>query len=184
MNPIVKIIIEVGPLMSFFLGNWMAGIFWGTGIFMGATVVALLLSWLLTRRFAVMPLISAGFVAVFGILTLWLHDEIFIKVKVTLINALFGILLLGGLFFGQTFLKLVMGEAIKMTEQGWRSLTIRWGIFFLCIALVNEVVWRSVSTDTWVNFKVALLPLDLVFALSQAPMMTKHMIQDDPKAPH
>jgi intracellular septation protein len=183
MNPIVKIIIEVGPLMSFFLGNWMAGIFWGTGIFMGATVVALLLSWLLTRRFAVMPLISAGFVAVFGILTLWLHDEIFIKVKVTLINALFGILLLGGLFFGQTFLKLVMGEAIKMTEQGWRSLTIRWGIFFLCIALVNEVVWRSVSTDTWVNFKVALLPLDLVFALSQAPMMTKHMIQDDPKAP-
>jgi intracellular septation protein len=184
MNPIVKIIIEVGPLMAFFLGNWMAGIFWGTGIFMAATVIALLLSWLLTRKFAVMPLISAGFVAVFGILTLWLHDETFIKVKVTLINALFGILLLGGLFFGQTFLKLVMGEAIKMTEQGWRSLTIRWGIFFLCIAVINEVVWRSVSTDTWVNFKVALLPLDLVFALAQAPMMTKHMIQDDPEAPH
>jgi intracellular septation protein len=184
MNPIVKIIIEVGPLMAFFLGNWMAGIFWGTGIFMAATVIALLLSWLLTRKFAVMPLISAGFVAVFGILTLWLHDETFIKVKVTLINALFGILLLGGLFFGQTFLKLVMGEAIKMTEQGWRSLTIRWGIFFLCIAVINEVVWRSVSTDTWVNFKVALLPLDLVFALAQAPMMTKHMIQDDAKAPH
>ena len=184
MNPIVKIIIEVGPLMAFFLGNWMAGIFWGTGIFMAATVIALLLSWLLTRKFAVMPLISAGFVAVFGILTLWLHDETFIKVKVTLINALFGILLLGGLFFGQTFLKLVMGEAIKMTEQGWRSLTIRWGIFFLCIAVINEVVWRSVSTDTWVNFKVALLPITLVFALAQAPMMTKYMIQDDPKPPH
>ena len=90
MNPIIKIIIEAGPLVAFFLGNWLAGIFWGTGIFMAATVIALLLSWLLTRKLAVMPLISAGFVAVFGILTLWLHDETFIKVKVTLINALFG----------------------------------------------------------------------------------------------
>lgn len=183
MNPLVKILIEAGPLVAFFLGNWLAGIFWGTGIFMAATAIALLLSWLLTRKLAVMPLISAGFVAVFGVLTLWLHDETFIKVKVTLINALFGIILLGGLFFGQTFLKYVMGEAIKMTEEGWRALTIRWGIFFLCVALVNEVVWRMVSTDTWVNFKVALLPITLVFALSQAPMMTKHMIQDDPKPP-
>lgn len=183
MNPIIKIIIEAGPLVAFFLGNWLAGIFWGTGIFMAATVIALLLSWLLTRKLAVMPLISAGFVAVFGILTLWLHDETFIKVKVTLINALFGVILLGGLLFGQTFLKYVMGEAIKMTEAGWRALTIRWGIFFLFVAIANEVVWRMVSTDTWVNFKVALLPITLVFALSQAPMMTKHMIQDDPKPP-
>jgi intracellular septation protein len=184
MNPIVKIIIEAGPLVAFFVGNWLAGIFWGTGIFMAATAIALILSWLLTRKLAVMPLISAGFVAVFGILTLWLHDETFIKVKVTLINALFGMILLGGLFFGQTFLKFVMGEALKMTDEGWRALTIRWGIFFLCVALVNEVVWRSVSTDTWVNFKVALLPITLVFALSQAPMMTKYMIQDDPEPPH
>jgi len=183
MNPIVKILIEAGPLVAFFLANWLAGIFWGTGIFMAATVVALLLSWLLTRKLAVMPLISAGFVAVFGVLTLWLHDDTFIKVKVTLINALFGVILLGGLLFRQTFLKFVMGEALKMTDEGWRALTIRWGIFFLCVAIINEVVWRSVSTDTWVNFKVALLPVTLVFALAQAPTMTKHMIQDDPKAP-
>jgi len=150
---------------------------------MAATAIALLLSWLLTRKLAVIPLISAGFVAIFGVLTLWLHDETFIKVKVTLINALFGVILLGGLLFGQTFLKYVMGEAVKMTEQGWRALTIRWGIFFLLVALVNEVVWRMVSTDNWVNFKLALLPVTLVFALSQAPMMTKHMIQDDPKPP-
>ncbi|TMJ40244.1 MAG: septation protein A [Alphaproteobacteria bacterium] len=183
MNPIVKILIEAGPLVAFFLTNWMAGIFWGTGIFMAATAAALLMSWLLTRKLAVMPLISAGFVAVFGLLTLWLHDDTFIKVKVTLINGLFGIILLGGLFFGQTFLKFVMGEALKMTDEGWRALTIRWGIFFLCVAIANEVVWRSVSTDTWVNFKVALLPLTLVFALAQAPMMTKQLMQDDPKAP-
>jgi intracellular septation protein len=183
MNPIVKILIEAGPLVAFFLTNWVAGIFWGTGIFMVATAAALLMSWLLTRKLAVMPLISAGFVAVFGILTLWLHDDTFIKVKVTLINGLFGMILLGGLLFGQTFLKFVMGEALKMTDEGWRALTIRWGIFFLCVAIINEVVWRSVSTDTWVNFKVALLPVTLIFALAQAPMMTKHMIQDDPEAP-
>jgi intracellular septation protein len=183
MNPVVKILIEAGPLIAFFLTNWLGGIFWATGVFMAATVLALLLSWILTRKLAVMPLISAGFVAVFGVLTLWLHDDTFIKVKVTLINALFGVILLGGLIYGQTLLKFVMGEAIKMTDDGWRALTIRWGIFFLCVALANEVVWRMVSTDTWVNFKVALLPVTLVFALSQAPMMTKHMIQDDPKAP-
>jgi intracellular septation protein len=183
MNPIVKMFIEAGPLIAFFVGNWMAGIFWGTGIFMAATALALILSWLLTRKLAVMPLISAGFVAVFGVLTLWLHDDTFIKVKVTLINALFGVVLLGGLFFGQTFLKFVMGEALKMSDEGWRALTIRWGIFFLCIAVVNEVVWRMVPTDTWVNFKVALLPITLVFALSQAPMMTKHMIGDESKPP-
>src|SRR5262245_9561146 len=183
MNPVVKILIEAGPLFAFFLANWLAGFFWATGVIMAATAIALILSWLLTRKLAVIPLISAGFVAVFGGLTLLLHDQTLLKVKVTLINALFGAILLGGLFFGRIFLKFVLGEAIKMTDEGWRALTIRWGIFFLCIALANEVVWRMVSTDTWVNFKVALLPVTLVFALSQAPMMTKHMIQDDPKTP-
>ena len=87
----MKILIEAGPLIAFFLANWLGGIFWATGIFMAAIAVALALSWILTRKLAVMPLISAGFVAVFGVLTLWLHDETFIKVKVTLINALFGV---------------------------------------------------------------------------------------------
>jgi intracellular septation protein len=183
MNPFIKLIIEAGPLVAFFLANWLAGFFWATGVIMVATAIALVLSWLLTRKLAVVPLISAGFVAVFGGLTLLLHDQTLLKVKVTLINALFGAILLGGMFFGRIFLKLALGEAIKMTDEGWRALTIRWGIFFLCLAVINEVVWRSVSDNTWVNFKVALLPVTLVFALSQAPMMTKHMIQDDPKAP-
>jgi intracellular septation protein len=183
MNPVVKIFIDAGPLIAFFLANWLGGIFWAIGVLMAATALALILSWLLTRKLGVMPLISAGFVAVFGALALWLHDDTLVKVKVTLFNALFGVILLGGLFRGQTYLKFVMGEAIKMTDEGWRTLTIRWGIFFLCIAVANEVVWRMVPTDTWVNFKVALLPVTLVFALAQAPMMTKHMIQDDPKAP-
>ena len=126
-----------------------------------------------------MPLVSAGFVGVFGALTLWLHDDTFIKVKVTLINALFGAALLGGLYFGQLFLKLVMGEAIRMTDEGWRKLTIRWGLFFFAMAVLNEVIWRTQSTDFWVNFKVfGLLPLSLVFALAQAPLMTRYMIEE------
>ena len=175
-----KLLIEMGPLVAFFIANWKAGIFWGTGIFMAATVVSLIASWVLTRKIAMVPLVSAVFVAIFGALTLWLHSDLFIKVKVTLINALFGVVLLGGVAMGRSYLKLIMGEAVKLTEQAWRTLSIRWGVFFLFLALLNEIVWRSVSTDTWVNFKVfGLLPLTLLFAFANAPFMSKHMIEDD-----
>lgn len=180
----MKLLIEAGPLLVFFIANWKLGIYWGTGLFMAATAVSLAASWILARRIAVMPLISAGFVAVFGGLTLWLQDDTFIKIKVTLINALFGAILLGGLAFGQLFLKFVMGEAMKMTDAGWRRLTLRWAFFFFAVALLNEYVWRSYPTDTWVNFKVfGLLPLTLVFAMSQAPFMLKHALPDEPAPP-
>lgn len=175
-----KLLIEMGPLVAFFIANWKAGIFWGTGIFMVATVIALIASWVLTRKIAMVPLVSAVFVALFGALTLWLHSDLFIKVKVTLINALFGAVLLGGVAFGRSYLKLIMSEAVKLTEEAWRTLSIRWGVFFFAMAALNEVVWRSFSTDAWVNFKVfGLLPLTLVFAVANAPYMTKHMIEDD-----
>jgi intracellular septation protein len=175
-----KLLIELGPLVAFFIANWKAGIFWGTGIFMVATAVALSVSWALTRKIAMVPLVSAVFVALFGALTLWLHSDLFIKVKVTLINALFGAVLLGGVAMGRSYIKLIMGEAVKLTEEAWRTLSIRWGVFFLAMAGLNEVVWRSLSTDAWVNFKVfGLLPITLVFALANAPYMTKHMIEDE-----
>lgn len=175
-----KLLIEMGPLVAFFITNWKAGIFWGTGIFMVATVLSLVASWVMTRKLAVVPLVSAIFVMIFGALTLWLDSDLFIKVKVTLINALFGAVLLGGVVMGRSYLKLVMGEAVKLTEQAWRTLSIRWGLFFLFLAVLNEIVWRSVSTDTWVNFKVfGLLPLTLIFAFANAPFMSKHMIEDD-----
>jgi intracellular septation protein len=184
MPPLLKLLIEAGPLIAFFIANWFGGIYWATGVFMAAAAASLALSWLLTRKLAIAPLITVGFVAVFGALTLWLHDDTFIKVKVTLINALFGSLLLGGLAFRQVLLKLVMGEAIKMDDDGWRKLTLRWGLFFLALAILNEVVWRTQATDMWVNFKVfGLLPLTLVFALSQAPLMTRHMIEDQATEP-
>ena len=179
MPVLLKLLIEAGPLVTFFVANWFGGIFWATGIFMAATVLSLAASWLLTRKLAVAPLITAGFVAVFGALTLWLHDDTFIKVKVTLINALFGALLLGGLGFRQLFLKFVMGEAVRMDDDGWRKLTLRWGLFFIFLSVLNEIVWRTQATNMWVNFKVfGLLPLTLIFALAQAPLMTRHMIEE------
>jgi intracellular septation protein len=176
----MKLLIEMGPLVAFFIANWKAGIFWGTGIFMAATAVSLITSWVLTRKLAMVPLVSAVFVALFGALTLWLHSDLFIKVKVTLINALFGAVLLGGVAMGRSYLKLIMGEAVKLTEQAWRTLSIRWGVFFLALAVLNEIVWRNASTDTWVNFKVfGLLPITLIFAFANAPFMSKHMIEED-----
>ena len=175
-----KLLIEMGPLAAFFIANWKAGIFWGTGIFMAATAAALTASWVLTRKIAMVPLVSAVFVALFGALTLWLHSELFIKVKVTLINALFGAVLLGGVAMGRSYIKLIMGEAVKLTEEAWRTLSVRWGVFFFAMAALNEVVWRNFSTDAWVNFKVfGLLPITLAFAFANAPYMTKHMIEDD-----
>jgi intracellular septation protein len=173
----LRILVEWGPLIAFFIANARAGIFWGTGVFMAATTAALAVSWTLTRRLALVPLIGAVFVAVFGGLTLWLQNDTFIKVKVTLVNVMFGSILLAGLCFGKQFLKLILGEALKMDDEGWRILTLRWGLFFFALAALNEVIWRSVSTDFWVNFKVfGILPLTLLFALSQAPLMSKHMI--------
>jgi len=175
-----KLLIELGPLVAFFAANWLGGIFWGTGVFMAATAVSLAVSWALTGKLAMVPLVSAVFVAVFGALTLWLHSDLFIKVKVTLVNVLFGVVLLGGAAMGRSYLKLIMGEAVKLQEKAWLTLSIRWGVFFLAMAALNEIVWRTFSTDQWVNFKVfGLLPLTLVFALANTPFMSKHMIEEE-----
>lgn len=183
MKTPLKLLIEMGPLAAFFAGNFFGGIFYGTAVFMVATVMALAASWTLTRKLAMVPLVSAVFVAVFGTLTLYLHSDLFIKVKVTLINALFGAILLGGAAFGRNYLKLVMGEALKLPDAAWRTLTIRWGVFFFCLAFLNEIVWRNVTTDSWVNFKVfGILPLTIAFAMANAPFIAKHMAEDEPKS--
>ena len=184
MSQGLKLLIEMGPLVAFFAGNWFGGIFFGTGVFMVATIISLTVSWGLTRKIAMVPLVSAVFVALFGALTLWLQSDLFIKVKVTMINALFGAVLLGGVAFGKSYLKLIMGEAMKLSDDAWRTLSIRWGVFFFAMAGLNEIVWRNFTTDQWVNFKVfGLLPLTLVFAVANAPYMTKHMLEDKPKQP-
>ncbi|MFG1361031.1 septation protein A [Xanthobacter pseudotagetidis] len=182
LNPWVKIGLEIGPLVLFFVGNSYGGIYFATGLFMVATAVALGAMWLLARRIAVMPLVSALVVTVFGGLTLWLQDDHFIKLKPTLLNAIFGLALLGGLAFKKPLLPYVFDGMVNLTDAGWHKLTVRWGIFFLVMAALNEVVWRSVSTDTWVAFKTfGYLPLTFVFAMAQAPLMAH--FEAKPEAP-
>ena len=183
MPPALKLATEMGPLVAFFVANAWGGIFWATGVYMAAAVVALAVSWAMTRRLAIVPIVALGFVVAFGALTLWLADETFIKVKVSIINALFGVILLTGLAMRRPLLKLALGEAVNMDSEGWRKLTIRWALFFFAMAALNEFVWRSFSTDAWVNFKVfGLLPLTLVFAVAQIRLMQRHMVEEP--SPH
>ncbi|MBL8790225.1 MAG: septation protein A [Rhizobiales bacterium] len=178
-----KQLLEFAPLLVFFAVNWKAGIFWATGVFMALTLAVLLYTYLSTGKVAKVPLATAILVGVFGGLTLYLHDEIFIKVKVTLVNAIFAVLLLGGVAFQRHFIKDVMGEALTLPDSAWRTLSLRWGVFFAALALLNEVVWRHFTTDQWVTFKVfGLMGLTLVFALANAPFMARYMTEDNDAA--
>ena len=151
-----------------------------TGLFMAATAVALAASWLLTRSLPIMPLVSGVVVLIFGALTLWLQDDVFIKMKPTIVNALFGAVLLGGLAFGRSLLGYVFDSAFKMDAEGWRKLTLRWGLFFLFLAAINEFVWRTTTTDTWVAFKVwGIMPITLLFTLSQMPLIMRHSLDEN-----
>ena len=173
-RPLLKLLVEIGPLIVFFLINGRGGIFWGTGAFMAATVVALAASHVLFGRIPAMPLVSGFFVVVFGGLTLWLQDDLFIKMKPTIVNVLFAAALFGGLAFDKPLFKYLFGQVFKLTDEGWRKLTMRWAVFFLVLALLNEVVWRSFSTDVWVSFKLfAVMPLTFAFALAQVGLLKR-----------
>ena len=195
VNPALKLVLELGPLMVFFFANargeWLMAkfpalavlggpIFIATGLFMAATAVALAVSWLLTRTLPMMPLVSGIVVLVFGALTLYLHDEIFIKMKPTIVNTLFGAVLLGGLLFGKSLLGYVFDSAFRLDAEGWRKLTLRWGVFFFFLAVLNEVVWRNFSTDFWVAFKVwATMPITILFTLAQMPLILRHSLDGE-----
>ena len=179
---LVKIALELGPLLIFFFVNANYDIFTATGWFMGAMVVSLVLSWLILKKIAVMPLVTGVVVLVFGTLTLLLKDDTFIKMKPTIVDTLFGVTLLGGLLWGQSLLKYVFGDVYKLKPEGWRKLTINWGLFFLFLAVANEVVWRMFDTDFWVAFKVwGVMPITIAFSMLQLPLLTKYA--PDPKAP-
>lgn len=172
---IIKLFVELGPLLVFFITNSHYGIFAGTAAFMAATVISLAASHALLGRIATMPLVTGIFVLIFGGLTLYLQDDHFIKMKPTIVNGLFAAILFGGLMFDRLFLKTVFGDVMRLTEQGWRLLTIRWALFFVFLAILNEVMWRFFSTDTWVTFKVfGIMPLTFVFALAQIGLLKKY----------
>jgi intracellular septation protein len=193
MNPILKLALELGPLIVFFfanargtqlaaqfpaLGALGGPIFIATALFMAATVISLVVSYAIARTVPVMPLVSGAVVLVFGVLTLYLHDDTFIKMKPTIINTLFGSVLLIGLYFGKSFLKIVFDAAFQIDEAGWKKMTFRWGLFFLFLAVINEAVWRNTTTDTWVTFKVwAVMPITLLFTFSQLPLIMRHSLE-------
>jgi len=199
MRPWIKLAIEAGPLVVFFVVNgrdglpefrnlWVPeggtlmaeqGLFEATGAFMIATLVALVTGWVLERRLPVMPLVSGIFVVFFGGLTLVLADETFIKLKPTLVNTLFAVILFGGLLTGRSLLKPLFGAAVQLTDQGWQKLTLRWAFFFVLLAVLNEIVWRNFTTDFWVSFKLfGIMPLTFLFAAAQTPLFLREQIEE------
>ncbi|MEL6750900.1 MAG: septation protein A [Pseudomonadota bacterium] len=194
INPTLKLVLELGPVALFVLaynfgdrlvgplgltGIWEKPIFLATGVIMVSTLVAIAISWALTRTLPAMPMVTAVVVSVFGGLTLYLQDDTFIKLKPTIVNTLFGVTLLAGMAFGRSFLKLVMDSAFKMTDEGWNKLTWRWGFFFLVLAVVNEVVWRNFSEEFWVGFKLwGMTGLTFLFVISQTPLMMRHAVEE------
>ena len=192
LPPLAKLALEMGPLVLFFLTNSYGErlfavaetqrIFLATGVFMIATIVSLAVTYAWVRQIPVMPLVSAVVVIVFGGLTIWLNDELFIKLKPTIVNTLFGCILLGGLIFGKPLLTYVLDTVFELTDEGWRKLTFRWGLFFFVLAAINEIVWRNFSTDTWVNFKVfGIMPITIAFALAQTPLLMRYERKASPE---
>jgi intracellular septation protein len=179
LNPGLKLVLDIGPLVLFFAANAKFGIYVATGAFMVAILAALAVSYAMTRHLAVMPLVTAVIVLVFGGLTLVLHDDLFIKLKPTIIYVLFGSVLLGGLAFGKPLLGVVFDSVFNLTEEGWRKLTLRWALFFFALAVLNEVVWRTQSDSFWALFKLlGVVPLTFVFAALQYPLLTKYAVTE------
>ncbi len=188
-HPVLKLALEFGPLAIFFFANSYGDrlfgvstdqrIFVATGIFIAASLISLALSKVLLNHLPRMAIINAVVVTVFGGLTLALQDELFIKLKPTIVNTLFGCVLLGGLAMGRPLLPLVLDSVMSLTGEGWKKLTLRWGLFFFVLAAINEIVWRNFSTDFWVGFKVwGVMPITIAFALAQTPLILKHELKD------
>jgi len=194
INPTLKLALEMGPIILFVLSYnfgdrlialfdlgepFTKPIFLATAVIMVATLISIAISWTVTRTLPAMPIVTAVVVSIFGGLTLYLQDDTFIKLKPTIINTLFGVTLLSGMLMGRSFLKVVMGQAFQLDQEGWNKLTWRWGFFFLVLAVVNEIVWRNFSEGFWVGFKFwGMTGLTMAFVASQLPMMMKHAPED------
>jgi intracellular septation protein len=184
MSPLLKMALDLGPLLIFFAANTVAGIFTATAVFMVAITISIGIGFAIERKVSPMSLLTCALVLIFGGLTLWLSNENFIKIKPTILYSTFAAVLVGGLAFNRLFIKYLLGQTMQLADPAWRALTWRWSMFFLALAIVNEFVWRNTTTDTWVAFKVwGVLPLTLLFALSQTPFIARHQIEGDKSPP-
>jgi len=174
--------LDLGPLFIFFIAYRFLGIYSATAVFMVAVLIALALDYVFERKFSPVPIMTAVLVMIFGGLTLYLKNDIFIKMKPTALYSLFGLTLLGGLYFNRLFLKYLLSLGFEMPDSAWRTLTLRYGIFFLVMACANEIVWRNFPTDIWVDFKVwGAIPLIFLFSITQAPFLMRHQIEEEKK---
>jgi intracellular septation protein len=184
MHPLLKLALDLGPLLIFFVANAAFGIFPATAVFMAAMVIVIATGIAVERKVSPMPLVTGALVLVFGGLTLWLSNDIFIKIKPTILYLMFAGVLLGGLVYGRLFIKLLLGQTLHLSDTAWRTLTWRWSLFFVALAILNEIVWRNVSTNTWVAFKVwAVFPMTLLFAMAQTPFIARHQIEGEETPP-
>ena len=179
MRGFFKIIVDIGPLAIFFIfytrGDLQAAIL----PFMIATVIAVLFSYIVEKKIPVMPTVGAFIILIFGGLTIYFQNEVFFKMKPTIINILFALVLYGGNFFNKPLLKYLLGGALKLEEEGWLILTKRWIGFFISLAILNEIIWRTQSTDIWVNFKVfGILPITFIFTMTQFSLIKKYQVED------
>lgn len=186
-KPMVKLAIEFGPLLVFFITQRfterLSGLYWATIAFMVAITIAVIASRLLERRWPTVPLITAVFVLILGGLTIYLDSELFIMIKPTLVNALFAAILLIGLARGKIFLKTIFGPQINMPDEAWRTLTLRFGLWFVFLAILNEGLRRGLSVDDWTTFKTIGLPiLSVVFIGAQMPFFNRHLAENKSEA--
>ncbi len=184
-SPFIKLALEVGPLCIFFVTNSVVfkndpnRIFYATATFMVATTISLLASRIFLKRIPILALVTGFFVMIFGALTIYLQDDFFIKIKPTVVNTLFASTLAAGLYFKRNVLKLALGEVMQLQEEGWRLLTMRWAAFFVTLAILNEIVWRNFTADTWVQFKsLGVMPLTAIFMISQIGLIMKYQIPE------
>lgn len=176
---------EYGPLAAFFIAYLLSDLDFmaATAALIGATVLALALSLAVARRVPMLPLVTAVIVGVFGGLTLWFKDPTFFKMKPTIVQGLFSVVLFGGLAFGRPLLSVLLGAAWPMDQEGWRRLTFRFAVFFAAMAALNEAVWRTQTEQVWVFFKVfGIMALTVLFTVAQAPLMKRHHLPEDDQA--
>tara|TARA_B100001250_G_scaffold81816_1_gene67519 strand:+ start:261 stop:803 length:543 start_codon:yes stop_codon:yes gene_type:complete len=180
MKSISKLLIDIGPLAVFFIFYKINGDLIDAILpLMVATVIAILASYILEKKIPIMPTFGAGVLLIFGGLTLLFDNKIFIFMKPTIINFIFAAILYGGIILKKPLLKYLLGSALKLEEEGWNTLTHRWIAFFVALAILNEIVWRTMSEDLWVNFKVfGILPITIIFTMTQIPLIKKYQIEE------